>query len=109
LAETVVPNSARFFGRKVERSVLGALAVENGLVGGNVTGMEGFDPIDLNYLAIYRATALDRVEIIKGGVKASVAKRIVADLGMPAALPKGAKPPQCSAGRADHPHPANRS
>lgn len=56
------------------------------MIGGNVTGMEGFDPIDLNYLAIYRATALDRVGIIKGGVKASVAKRIVADLGMPAAL-----------------------
>jgi putative toxin-antitoxin system antitoxin component (TIGR02293 family) len=48
--------------------------------------MEEFDLIDLNYLAIYRATALDRVEIIKRGIKASVAKRIVADLGMPAAL-----------------------
>jgi putative toxin-antitoxin system antitoxin component (TIGR02293 family) len=48
--------------------------------------MEEFDLFDLNYLAIYRATSLDRVEIIKGGIKASVAKRIVADLGMPAAL-----------------------
>jgi putative toxin-antitoxin system antitoxin component (TIGR02293 family) len=48
--------------------------------------MEELDPSDLNYLAIYQATALDRVKIIKGGIKASVAKRIVADLGMPAAL-----------------------
>lgn len=48
--------------------------------------MEEFDLIDLNYLVIYEASAHERVKILKRGIKASVAKRIVADLGMPAAL-----------------------
>jgi putative toxin-antitoxin system antitoxin component (TIGR02293 family) len=62
------------------------LAVKSGHVEGSVTKMEEFDLIDLNYLVIYKASAQDRVKIIKRGIKASVAKRIVADLDMPAAL-----------------------
>jgi putative toxin-antitoxin system antitoxin component (TIGR02293 family) len=49
-----------------------------------------FNPVDLDYVVIYEASALDRIEIVKGGIKASVAKRIVADLDMPAALTYGA-------------------
>jgi len=48
--------------------------------------MEYLNPIDLNYLAIYEASASDRVEMIREGIKASVAKRILADLDMPEVL-----------------------
>lgn len=48
--------------------------------------MEKLDLIALNYLVIYETSAQDRLEIIKGGIKASVAKRIVANLGLPATL-----------------------
>src|SRR5580692_7940384 len=44
------------------------------------------DPVDLDYVVIYQASAQDRIEIVKGGITASIAKRIVADLDMPAAL-----------------------
>lgn len=48
--------------------------------------MKEFDPIALDYLAIYEASARDQAEIVTGGVAASVAKRILADLDMPKAL-----------------------
>ncbi len=41
---------------------------------------------DMDYVLIYEASAQDRIDIVKGGITASVAKRIVADLDMPAAL-----------------------
>lgn len=88
--ETVLPNWARFLGCEIERPFFDTMRQEAGRVGGSVTRMEELDPIDLNYLAIYRATALDRVEIVKAGMKASVAKRIMADLDIPLVLASGA-------------------
>ncbi|CAN5485218.1 hypothetical protein BH10PSE3_BH10PSE3_03850 [soil metagenome] len=45
--------------------------------------MEELDLIDLNYLIIYEMSAHDRIKIVKRGIRASVAKRIIADLDMP--------------------------
>ncbi|WP_081497631.1 antitoxin Xre/MbcA/ParS toxin-binding domain-containing protein [Caulobacter sp. AP07] len=60
--------------------------VKGGFVTGNSTSIDKFDLSDLNYLAIYHASAEDRLWIIRAGIKASLAKRIVDDLDMPVAL-----------------------
>jgi len=60
--------------------------VEDGFYARNVTSIDNFDLTDLNYLATYHASAQDRIGIIRAGIKASFAKRIVDDLDMPVAL-----------------------
>ena len=40
----------------------------------------------LDYVTIYESSPQRRIDIVKEGIKASVAKRLVADLNMPAAL-----------------------
>jgi putative toxin-antitoxin system antitoxin component (TIGR02293 family) len=52
----------------------------------NMIKIERLDPGNLNYAVIFRASARDRIDIVKSGITASVAKKIVADLDMPAAL-----------------------
>lgn len=39
----------------------------------------------VNYINLYRATPLERIRLVKAGVTASQAKRIIGDLAMPAA------------------------
>lgn len=60
--------------------------VKGGFVAHNVTSSGKFDLTDLNYIAIYHASAQDRLRIIRAGIKASLAKQIVDDLDMPVAL-----------------------
>lgn len=44
----------------------------------------------MSYLEIYRATPADRIKMIKGGLRATEAKRIIADLDIAQALAFGA-------------------
>jgi putative toxin-antitoxin system antitoxin component (TIGR02293 family) len=60
--------------------------VEDGFSARYVTSIDKFDLTDLNYLAMYHASAQDRLRIIRAGIKASLAKQIVYDLDMPVAL-----------------------
>lgn len=60
--------------------------VEDGFSARSVTSIDKFDLTDLNYLATYHASAQDRIGIIRAGITASFAKRIVDDLDMPVAL-----------------------
>jgi len=59
--------------------------VENGRLDNGVISIGKLDPGHLDYAVIYEASAQDRIDIVKGGIKASIAKRIVSDLDMPAA------------------------
>jgi putative toxin-antitoxin system antitoxin component (TIGR02293 family) len=60
--------------------------LQGALIDSGVIAINELDPAELDYIVIYESSAQDRIDIVKGGIKASVAKRIVADLDMPAAL-----------------------
>lgn len=68
------------------RGVRTRAPVEDGFSARSVTSIGRFNLTDLNYIAIYHASAQDRLRIIRGGIKASLAKQIVDDLDMPVAL-----------------------
>lgn len=60
--------------------------IKGGFVAGNVTSTDNFDLAELDYLAVYRASAQDRIGVVRAGIRSSLAKRIVDDLDMPVLL-----------------------